>query len=301
MKIAYAGTPHFGALVLGSLLRSRHRVEIVFTQPDRPAGRGRRQMEPPVKLMAEAEGLRVEQPDSISSQDTVDMLAAAGVEILTIAAYGQILKGPLLGSLPIINVHASLLPKYRGASPIERAIMAGERVTGVSIMDVIAELDSGDVYIQRPVQIEDEDDAGSLYEKLGAAGGEALVEVLDALEENGFIPQPQSHIDLCYAEKISRDDLKIDWARPAWEIANQVRALSPHIGAYTEASGHRLKIWRAKAGEGGDDPGSIVIDGERLLVSCGSGTLELLEVQPEGKRRMGAAEYLRGRRGLSLL
>ncbi len=298
MKIAFAGTPHFGALVLGALLRSRHEPALVFTQPDRPAGRGRQRRESAVKLMAVQEGLRVEQPESISVQPVIDLLRQEEVEALTIAAYGQILKTPLLGELPIINVHASLLPKYRGASPIERAIMAGERVSGVTIMDVVAKLDAGDVYLQRPVEIEDDDDAGSLYEKLGAAGGAALVEVLDALDSNGFVPQPQQEIDVSYAEKIGRDDLIIDWSRQAWEINNQVRALSPHIGSFTGVDGRLLKVWRTAVAEGGDGPGTVRIEGERLLVSCGSGSLELLEVQPEGRRRMSAAEYLHGHREL---
>lgn len=298
MKLAYAGTPHFGALVLGALLRSRHDVTLVYTQPDRPAGRGRQTRESAVKITAIQDGLPVEQPESISAPEVVEQMKDAGVQILTIAAYGQILKAPLLGALPIINVHASLLPKYRGASPIERAIMSGERVSGVSIMDVVAKLDSGDIYLQRPVQIEDDDDAGSLYEKLGSTGGAALVEVLDALEDNGFVPQPQQEIDVSYADKINRSDLPIDWKRHAWEINNQVRALSPHIGAYTAASGHRLKVWKAAVAEGGDGPGTVRVEGERLLVNCGTGTLELLEVQPEGRRRMTAAEYLHGHREL---
>lgn len=298
MKIAFAGTPHFGALVLGALLRSRHEVALVFTQPDRPAGRGRQPRESAVKILAVQEGLQVEQPGSISAPPVVGGIGDAGIQALTIAAYGQILKEPLLGALPIINVHASLLPKYRGASPIERAIMAGERVSGVTIMDVVAQLDAGDIYLQRPVQIEDEDDAGSLYEKLGLAGGAALVEVLDALEDDGFVPQPQMEIDISYAEKIGREDLKIDWSRQAWEINNQIRALSPHIGAWTGVEGHRLKVWKAAVSEGGDGPGTVRIEDERLLVSCGTGSLELLEVQPEGKRHMSAAEYLRGHRQL---
>jgi methionyl-tRNA formyltransferase len=296
MKIAFAGTPHFGALVLGALLSSRHEIALVYTQPDRRAGRGRHEHQSPVKIMAQGEHLRVEQPEVISTPDEVALLEGLGVQALTVAAYGQILKSPLLGALPCINVHASLLPKYRGASPIERAIMAGERVTGVSIMAMAKGLDSGDIYLQRPLEIDDEDDAGSLYDKLGHLGGAALVEVLDALDSNGFVPQPQHEIGVSYAEKIGRADLGIDWKRQAWEVANQVRALSPHIGAYTIAGDHRLKIWKASVAEGGDGPGKVRIEDERLLVNCGTGALELLEVQPEGGRRMGAAEYLRGHR-----
>jgi methionyl-tRNA formyltransferase len=296
MMLAFAGTPHFGALVLGALLRSRHRVAAVFTQPDRPAGRGRHMRSSPVKTLAEEEGVRVEQPEVISVQETVDLLHRLGVDALAVAAYGQILKSPLLGALPCINVHASLLPKYRGASPIERAIMAGERVTGVSIMAMEAGMDTGDVFLQRPLEIDDADDAGALHEKLGKLGGAALVEVLDALEDDGFVPQPQHDIGASLAGRITREDMRIDWSRHAWEVANQVRALSPHIGAYTDVEGRRLKVWRAAVAEGGKGPGEARVEGERLLVGCGTGSLELLEVQPEGKRRMGAAEYLRGHR-----
>lgn len=296
MRIAFAGTPQFGALVLEALLRSRHDVAVVYTQPDRPAGRGRHEQQTPVKILALKEHLRVEQPEIISTPDELALLEKLGVSVLTVAAYGQILKSPLLGAIPCINVHASLLPKYRGASPIERAIMTGEKVTGVSIMEMAKGLDTGDIYLQRPIEIDDDDDAGSLYEKLGRLGGAALAEVLDALDSNGFVPQPQHEIGVSYAEKISRDDLSIDWSRHAWEVVNQIRALSPHIGAFTVVGGHRLKVWKASVAQGGNGPGVVRIEGERLLVSCGTGTVEMIEVQPEGGRRMSAAEYLRGHR-----
>jgi methionyl-tRNA formyltransferase len=294
MKIAFAGTPPFGALILGALLSSRHEVEIVFTQPDRPAGRGRKPRESAVKQLAVTEGLRVEQPESISNADTLTLMQDLGVKTLAVAAFGQILKSPLLGGIPCINVHASLLPAYRGASPVERAIMAGEKVTGVSIMDITPKLDTGAVYLSWPVYIDEDDDAGVMYEKLGRAGGEALVQVLDGIESVGMVSEPQDEESAFYVEKITPDDQVIDWHRPAREIRSQVRGLSPHIGAFTNAGGKRLKVWKAAVVEGGDGPGTVEIDGERLLVNCGTGRLELIQVQPEGKRRMSAAEYLRG-------
>ncbi|MHB0915725.1 MAG: methionyl-tRNA formyltransferase [Thermoleophilia bacterium] len=296
MKIAFAGTPEFGALVLGALLSSRHEVAVVFTQPDRPAGRGRQPRESAVKQLARAEGLRVEQPESISAAENLALLKELGVRTLTVAAFGQILKGPLLGGVPCVNVHASLLPAYRGASPVERALMAGEKATGVSIMDITPKLDTGAVYLSWPVYIDEDDDAGSLYRKLGRAGGEALVQVLDAIEDGGLEPVPQNDDAAFYVEKITPADQVIDWNRPAWKIRAQVRGLSPHIGAFTEVGGQRLKVWKVAVVEGGGDPGQVETDGERLLVSCGTGRLELIEVQPEGKRRMAAAEYLRGHR-----
>jgi len=297
VKIAFAGTPYFGALVLGALLGSRHEIVLVVTQPDRPAGRGRSLRESPVKQLAVREGLRIEQPERASSPQFVESMKAMGVEVFTVAAFGQILREPLLGGLPCINVHASLLPKYRGAAPIERAIMAGESETGVSIMDITPKVDTGAVYLQRVIPIGENDDAGSMYEKLGKAGGEALAEVLDLLESDGIVPEPQDESAATYIEKITGADRAIDWSRPARDIANQVRALSPHIGAYTSAGGKRLKIWKAQvaASESPAAPaGSIIVDGERLMAACGAGVLELLEVQPEGKRRMGSAEFIRG-------
>ncbi len=320
MKIAFAGTPHFGALVLGALLRSRHEVALVITQPDRPAGRGRALRESPVKKLALREGLRIAQPDKISTPDFVDEMKAAGIKVLTVAAFGQILKPPLLGGMPCINVHGSLLPKYRGAAPIERAIMAGERVTGVTIMDITPKVDTGAIYLQRVIPIGDGDDAGSMYEKLGRAGGEALAEVLDAMEGGGMEPEPQDENAATYVEKITPADTEIVWERPAWKISAQIRALSPHIGAYTNAGGHRLKLWKARVAEPAavqaegaltqvgaveeadastsaiweQSPGTIIVTGGRLFVICGTGILELMEVQPEGKKHLSEEEFLRG-------
>lgn len=296
MKIAFAGTPKFGALVLGALLCSRHEVVLVITQPDRPAGRGRLPRMSEVGELALAEGLRVEQPENASTAETLALLKSLGARALSVAAFGQILRAPLLGGIPCINVHASLLPRYRGAAPIERAIMAGDGVTGVSIMEVEPKLDTGPVYFQKAVVIEKDDDAGSMYEKLGRNGGEALAEVLAAIEAGGMEPVRQDEAAATYVEKITPEDMRIDWSAPAWQVAAQVRGLSPHIGAFTKVGGKRLKVWRAHVAEGGGEPGAVRIENERLLVACGTGTLELVEVQPEGKRRLSAADYLRGHR-----
>lgn len=299
MKVAFLGTPRFGALVLGALLRSGHEVVLVITQPDRPAGRGRQLTVPAVKELALAEGLKVVQPESASTPETAALLESLGARAYTVASFGQILKPPLLGSLPGLNVHASLLPRYRGAAPIERAIMDGESETGVSIMDIVAELDAGGVYLQRSVTIEESDDAGSLYQKLGREGGEALVEALDRLEAGTITPEPQDEGAATYAEKITAAEREIDWTRPAQDIFNQVRGLSPNIGAFTAAGGQRLKVWKAAlATGGGGEPGAVRLEGERLWVACGDGALELLVLQPGGGRRLGAAEFLRGHRRL---
>ncbi|MHB8793821.1 MAG: methionyl-tRNA formyltransferase [Thermoleophilia bacterium] len=311
MKIAFAGTPYFGALVLGALLRSRHEIVMVVTQPDRPAGRGRGLRMSPVKQLALQEGLRIEQPEKASTPEFVAGMKELGVEVFTVAAFGQILRAPLLEGLPCINVHASLLPRYRGAAPIERAIMAGEHETGVSIMDIAPKVDTGAVYLQRAVPIEEDDDASSMYEKLGKAGGEALAEVLDTIEVEGMESVPQDEAAATYIEKITAADREIDWSRSAAEIASQVRGLAPHIGAFTSSGGHRLNIWQASVPRGTSSagpegsppevtgtttPGAITIVDERLIVSCGVGVLEVLTVQSEGKRRMSAAEFIRGHR-----
>lgn len=268
---------------------------MVVTQPDRPAGRGRGLRMSPVKQLALTEGLRIEQPEKASSPEFVAGMKELGIEVFAVAAFGQILREPLLGGLPCINVHASLLPKYRGAAPIERAIMAGESETGASIMDITPKVDTGAVYLQRVVPIGDDDDAGSMYEKLGAAGGEALAQVLDNIEAGGMEPVPQEESAATYVEKITAADREIDWNRNAPEIAAQVRGLSPRIGAYTSTGdGHRLKIWKARAAEVPAEPGGFIIDGDRLFVRCGMGALELIEVQPEGKRRMVASDFVRG-------
>lgn len=253
----------------------------------------------PVKQLALSEGLNIEQPEKASSPEFVERMKALGVRVFAVAAFGQILREPLLGGLRCINVHASLLPKYRGAAPIERAIMAGERETGVSIMDITPKVDTGAVYMQRVVPIGEEDDAGSMYEKLGQAGGKALAEVLEAIERESMQPVPQDENQATYIEKISPADREIDWDRPAREIVNQVRALSPHIGAYTSTGdGSRLKVWKAAAAEADPDdspnPGEIKISDGRIFAGCGSGAIELIEVQPEGKRRMDASDFIRG-------
>ncbi len=306
MKIAFAGTPRFGAQVLEALIASPHEIVAVFTQPDRPAGRGLASRMSPVKQLALAAGLRVEQPASISSPASIASLKELGARFLTIAAFGQILKQDLLDAVPCINVHGSLLPEYRGAAPVERAIMDGKRQTGVSIMDVVLALDSGNVYLRKTVPIEDADDAGSIYEKLARAGGEALVEVLDRAEAGPLAGQPQDESLVTYAEKIGPGDRHLDWSQPARRVFNQVRALSPHIGAYAKAGETQLKIWRAappvaagKPLSGASlQPGKVSLRGEELWVQCGEGQLRLLELQPAGKRRMSAAEFLRGYRKL---
>ncbi len=269
MKLVVAATSPLGAAVLEGLA-ARHEVELVVTRPDRPRGRGRRSGPPPAKEAAARLGIPVEQPERL------DRLAA-DAPVVVVAAYGAIIPAELLAERLWLNVHPSLLPRWRGAAPVERAIMAGDRESGVTIHRTTDELDAGPIAAQRTFPIGPEDDAGSVYERAGAVAIELLDEVL---VRPSFRPQPDEGVT--YAEKIRPEDRELDWSRPAEEVVNRVRALSPHVGAWGLVDGRRLVVWRARPA-GGDS--LLVVDG-----------VELLEVQPEGRRRMSAADYLRGRR-----
>jgi methionyl-tRNA formyltransferase len=269
MRIAVAATAPFGAALLEGLAE-RHDVDLLVTRPDRPRGRGRRRGPPPAKVVAERLGIPVAQPERLEA-------FPGDAPLVVVAAYGALVPSALLGERLWLNVHPSLLPRWRGAAPIERAIMAGDRETGVTIHRTTEELDAGPVAAQRAVRIDPEDDAGAVLAKAVPIA----LELLDAvLPEPRF--HPQADAGVTYAEKIGPADRELDWSRPADEIVNRVRALSPHIGAWGMVDGRRLVVWRAQPA----DPDS-------LLVADG---VELLEVQPEGRRRMSAAEYLRGLR-----
>jgi methionyl-tRNA formyltransferase len=268
VKLAVAATAPFGAAVLEGLA-ARHDVEVLVTRPDRPRGRGRRPGAPPAKAVAERLGIPVEQPERLES--------FPGDAPVVVAAYGALVPAALLAERLWLNVHPSLLPRWRGAAPVERAIMAGDAEAGVTIHRTTEELDAGPIAAQRSFPIEPEDDSGVVY---GEAASLALELLEEVLPQPRFRPQPTEGVT--YAEKIGPADRELDWSRPAEEIVNRVRALSPHIGAWGVVDGRRLVVWRARPAR----PGSLlVVDG-----------VELLEVQPEGRRRMTAAEYLRGRR-----
>ena len=263
-----AATAPFGAAVLEGLA-ARHVVDVLVTRPDRPRGRGRRTGAPPAKETAERLGIAVEQPER--------PVEVPGDGPVVVAAYGALIPAHLLAGRLWLNVHPSLLPRWRGAAPVERAIMAGDPETGVTIHRTTAELDAGPIAAQRAFPVEPDDDAGAVYERAAAVALELLDEVLP---EPTFRPQPDEGVT--YAEKIRPEDRELDWSRPAEELVNRVRALSPHIGAWGIVGGKRLVVWRARPAR----------DGSLLVV----GSVELLEVQPEGRRRMSAAEYVRGLR-----
>ena len=293
MSTVYIGTSEFAAAVLERLARSdAHRPALVITRPDRPSGRGRRLTSPPVAASARALGIPLEQPQNVNDPKATATISRARPHAVVVCAFGALIKEPLLSEHEILNVHPSLLPRWRGAAPIERAIMAGDERTGVSIMRLTAGLDSGPVCLAGAEPIRPDDSYGSLAERLQLLGGELLVRALD--ESPPFVEQPEDGVT--YAEKLTAADRLLDPVRPAVELERVVRALHPHIGARVAlADGTLLGVHRAalldEAAQGA--PGPREHDG-RLLLDCSPGVLELLVVQPPGARAMDAAAYLRG-------
>jgi methionyl-tRNA formyltransferase len=296
VRTVYLGTSEFAADVLRALAGSPHRPELVVTRPDRPRGRGRKLASPPVADLARELGLPLAQPDSVNGDEALAGIDAAGPEAVCVCAFGALVKEPLLSRYPMLNVHPSLLPRWRGAAPIERAIMAGDDRTGVSIMRLTAGLDSGPVCRQEEVEIGLTDDYGTLAERLSALGGELLVAALDGPIEC----VEQDDAAATYAEKIEAADRRLDSRRPATELERVVRALRPHIGAnlaLPDGSLLGVRDARVRDAPDGPAPGELATDGEVPVLGCASGALELLVVQPPGKRPMGGADYLRGHRG----
>ena len=293
VRTVYLGTSEFAALVLERLAGSEHGPALVVTRPDRPRGRGRRLASPPVAETARDLGIEVAQPESVNSDEARAAVAAHRPEAVCVCAFGALIKEPLLSDYDMLNVHPSLLPRWRGAAPVERAIEAGDSETGVSIMRPTAELDEGPVHLQRREAIEPEDDYGTLAERLARLGGELLVEALDTRPE----PRAQPQEGATYAAKVEREERRLDPERPAVELERKVRAFNPHIGTYVDlGEDERLAVRRAALcdAEAGRSPGELVPAGERLLLATGAGALELLEVQPPGGRAMPAAAWLRG-------
>lgn len=296
MRIAYLGTSPFAVAVLRRLADSPHRPGIVVTPPDRPRGRGRRMAPPPVAAAATELGLDLHQTESINLDSTIEAIRASGADLGVVCAFGQLIKDPLLSELEMLNVHPSLLPKWRGAAPIERAIMAGDRLTGVSILRVTAGLDSGPLAIQEPLDIGNRDDYGALSARLADVAGEVVLRGLDMREAGTLELTEQDDSAATYAEKIAADERRLDYTRPAPELERTVRALNPHIGAYLElGGGERLGVRSAEAEPGGDiQPGRLAATGNALVLGCGEGRLRLDVLQPAGKRPMPADAYLRG-------
>jgi methionyl-tRNA formyltransferase len=294
VRTVYLGTSAFAAVVLERLAESEHRPALVVTRPDRPSGRGRRLTAPPVADAARELGIDVDQPPSVNDPTARERIARARPEAVCVCAFGALIKEPLLSEHWMLNVHPSLLPRWRGAAPVERAIMAGDELTGVSIMRVTAGLDSGPVCAQRSEPIRADDTYGSLAARLEVIGGELLIGVLDERPECA----PQDDAQATYADKIEAADRRLDPGLAARELERVVRALTPHIGAYVELpDGTRLGVRDARARqEVGPPPGVVAIDGPRPVLGCAQGSLELLSVQPPGRRAMSGEDFIRGLR-----
>jgi methionyl-tRNA formyltransferase len=295
VRTVYLGTSEFAATVLAILAESPHRPALVVTRPDRPKGRGRKLAPPPVAEAAASLGLPVLQPESVNSDEARETIASARPEAVCVCAFGALIKEPLLSEHRILNVHPSLLPRWRGAAPIERAIMAGDKDTGVSIMELTAGLDSGPVCAQAQEAISPEDTYGTLAPRLAREGGELLVSTLD--HEPPCRAQDESAVT--YAEKIAPDDRRLDPHRPAVELERAVRALHPHIGASVQlGDGTSLGVRAARVVPGGGDaPGMISRSGARPVLATADQALELLEVVPPGRRAMSGEDYVRGLQG----
>jgi methionyl-tRNA formyltransferase len=297
LKIAFAGTPHFAATVLQGLISSPHEVGLVISQPDPRKGRGRRTERTPVAELAHSHGLLLRQPASISEINN----ELTEYDALIVAAYGQILRPETLyaASEGAYNVHASLLPKYRGAAPVERAIMAGETTTGVTVIRMDEGLDTGPIALQRPAAIPPDMNAGELTDFLAQTGAKAIVEGLNLLQADTLTLVDQDSRHATYASKLSDWDRIIGWRKGVGEVHNQIRALAPHIGARTfhpDVEGP-VKIWRSAVLDRAfvtSEAGSITVENERIAVYCGKGCLEVLELQVPGGRRLPARDFLLG-------
>jgi len=305
MNVAFVGTPEFAAPTLEAIIGSRHRVVLVVTQPDRPAGRSGRPAPPPVKQVAVARGVPFIQPESINRPEALARLREAAPDILLVIAYGKILKRRVIDFAPhgAINIHASLLPKHRGAAPIVHAILNGERETGITLQRMALGVDTGPVLIQRAVKIGPEENAGQLAARLSALAAEMIVPALDDLEERRLAATPQDESKATYAPKLAKSDGLIPWERDAPAVHNLVRAMTPWPGAFTfrhPAAGgqaERLIVLSAQveeASNSGVAPGTLLRAEAAPLIACGRGCLRLLQVKPEGSRPMEAAAWLRG-------
>src|SRR5579859_2653577 len=298
MRIAFAGTPAFAAAALQALVEARFDVALVLTQPDRPAGRGLRQSSSAVKQLALRHGLTVAQPPTLRSEETLSQLRVSAAQALVVAAYGLILPVTVLDLFPAgcINIHASLLPRWRGAAPIQRAILAGDRETGISIMRMEQGLDTGPVYLARAIPILSDESSGSLHDRLADLGARCIVEALPQIVQGAIAPDPQPTEGITYAHKIAKSEAAINWQREAVEVDRQVRAFNPFPGASSLLRSEPVKIWRACARvHGKGNPGEILnVSPHGIEVACGEGMLRITELQKAGGKRLSAAEFARG-------
>jgi methionyl-tRNA formyltransferase len=297
LRTVFMGSPEFAVPTLRALLAAED-VVLVVTQPDKPAGRGRKVAPPPVKRVAEAAGVPVLQPRSVRTPELADALRALAPDVAVVVAYGKILPQPVLDAPRhgCLNVHASLLPRYRGAAPIQWALLRGETETGVTIMRLDAGMDTGPMLLQRVLPIHDEDTSGTLHDKLAKVGAELMLVTLGRLKAGTLEATPQDGALATLAPVLAKDQGRIDWTRPAAEVRNLVRGVDPWPGAFTALAGEPLKAWGARAAEGRGAPGEVLgVDPAGLVVACGEGAVALAELQLPGKRRLPARAFVAGR------
>ncbi len=295
MRLAFMGSPVFALRALEALIAAGHEIACVYTQPPRPAGRGKQERPTPVHAFAVEHGLEVRVPKSLKRSEAQEAFAALDLDAAIVVAYGLILPKAILEAprLGAFNLHGSLLPRWRGAAPIQRAIMAGDRVTGAQVMRMEEGLDTGPVLASVETPIDFDDNASTLHDRLAALGSRLLVETLDKIERGEATETPQSENDVSYAHKITPAETRIDWARPAHEIDCMIRGLAPAPGAWFELDGARVKVLHSRVGLGQGEPGEALDD--ELLISCGEGAVRLLRVQREGRAPMEASAFVRGR------
>jgi methionyl-tRNA formyltransferase len=297
MRVIFAGTPEFAAIALDAILAAGYFVPLVLTQPDRPAGRGMALQASPVKQLALKHGLPLHQPPSFKSEAARQPIIDARSDAMVVAAYGLILPQAVLDipRLGCLNIHASLLPRWRGAAPIQRAILAGDAETGVTIMRMEAGLDTGPMLLKESLPIADTDTAGSLHDKLAKVGARLIVEVLPRLERGEFPGEIQPAEGVTYAAKLEKAEAALDWRRPALLLDRAVRAFNPFPGATAQIDGQTIKVWGAEPALEAGAPGLVLAAGaEGIVVACGEGALRLTELQKSGGKRLSAADFLRG-------
>ena len=297
LRLVFMGTPAFACPTLQRLIERGEDILAVVTQPDRPKGRGQQLAPPPVKVLAERHGIPVMQPAKVRAPEFIELMKELAPDLIVVIAFGQILPKTLL-EIPrhgCINVHASLLPRYRGAAPINWCIINGETETGVTTMQMDVGLDTGDMLLKKSTPIDPEEDSSSLHDRLAAIGAEALAETLDLLLAGGLVPAKQDDALSCYAAMLKKEDGLIDWGKGAQAIKNLVRGVTPWPGAFTHLHGKTLKVYRVGVANGSGAPGTVLrADRNGLEVACGSGSVVLEELQLEGRKRLAATEFLAG-------
>ena len=297
LSVAFAGTPEFAAQALDAILKAGYAVPLVLTQPDRPAGRGMKLSPSAVKQLALAHGIEVDQPEKLRTDAQRARLADCAPDVLVVAAYGLLLPPAVLAlpRLGCINIHASLLPRWRGAAPIHRAIEAGDAETGITIMQMDEGLDTGPMLLRRALPIAADDTTASLHDRLAALGGDCIVEALAALQCGQLSPTPQPAEGVTYAAKIGRAEADIDWSRPALEIERAMRAFDPFPGAVSTLRDTAVKCWKAQVVAGEGEPGRVLaVDADGIVVACGRDALRCTVLQRPGSKRLPAREFLRG-------